>query len=199
MLLYTDGEVNCSRINLPKPVCWKSRSTWKPQTIATRYINSTQSPSATEDTGRNLFSHILPQQVFSHNKVLQWHFWVVFTSEKKILASRVHGWFWQAARNKCISTWMHTEFYTMITNPRHWSTIKRSWYQNHSVAFPSIQPVTSDVCVQCWGTCSLPVQHRALVLFSSWSCSCWWVWAPMIKCKMNKTNFCGPCYILQMI
>lgn len=39
-------------------LCWKSLSTWKPQTIATRYINSTQSPSATEDTGRNLFSHI---------------------------------------------------------------------------------------------------------------------------------------------
>lgn len=41
----------------------------------------------------------------------------------------------------------------MITNPKQWSTIKRFWYQNRSVVFPSIQPVTNDVCVQAPALC----------------------------------------------
>lgn len=46
--------------NKPTQTClaWKSLSTWIPQTIATQYVNSTQSPSATKATGSNLFSHI---------------------------------------------------------------------------------------------------------------------------------------------
>jgi len=178
---------------------WNKLSIWPLQFMAAQYINSTQSPNITKDTVSNLLAISIQQTaMFLHNKIPQYHFCMILTRKKKSSLMGYTADFDRQPWIKAISILMHREFY-IITNPRQWSTIKRFWCHNVSGVFTSIQSVTSNICVQSSDTCSLPAQHHEFMFFSSWSCSCWRFWTAMIKCKVNKTNSCGPCYSLQMM